>query len=57
MKELILGKRISKLVSVINNEEHRVQGLRVLAVIIARKYLARMRDKTSEADDLTRKQQ
>jgi len=56
MKE-IPGKRIPKPLSVINNEEQRVQGLRVLAVIIARKYLARMRATNRRADYSTRKQQ
>ena len=56
MKEL-LGKRIPQPVPVINNEEHRVQGLRVLAVIIAWEYLDRMRVKNRGADGSTRKQQ
>jgi len=56
MKEIPINQ-IPKSTSDMNDENHRVQGLRVLAVIIAREYLARMRDKTSEADGSTRKQQ
>ena len=56
MKELPIDK-IPKSTSDMNDENHRVQGLRVLAVIIAREYLARMRVKNRVADGSTRKQQ
>jgi len=56
MRELS-DKRIPKPVSVKNSDEHMAQALKVLAVIIAREYLAKMRDKTSEANVLIRKRQ
>ena len=56
MKE-ITDKQIPKPVSVKNSDEHMAQALKVLAVIIARNYLAKMRVTNRRVDCPTRKQQ
>jgi len=56
MKE-ITDKQIPKPVSVKNSDEHMAQALKVLAVIIARNYLAKMRAANRRAECSTRKHQ
>jgi len=56
MKKLSICKMPNS-ISDTTKEDYRVQGLRILAIIIAREYLARARDKTKKADGSSRKQQ